>query len=327
MTSTRGRVVIGIGIAMLAAAVVSPLEGLAGDLLSAHMVQHIVLGLVAPLAIVLGMRRPVRLPTTLTVATAVTAHAAVFWLWHAPALYDASIRNDALHGFEHMTMIATGLFFWWAVIGVARWGRPAVATLWLFLAGLQAGALGALLTLAPHPLYDAHLVTATRHGLTALEDQQIAGSLMWSLGGLVYVVPAVVLFVRWLRPRPAAVVAAAMVGTSLLGGCLGESSGRTARGISVQYGDAENGRRAVQAYGCGSCHSIPGVKGADGRVGPPLGGFGSRAFIAGELANTPDNLVRWLMHPRDVEPGTAMPDLGVSEQDARDITAYLEGLQ
>ena len=326
MTSPRQKVLVGVGIAMLVAAVAPPLEGLAGDLLAAHMVQHIVLGLVAPLVIVLGLRRPVRIPTTLTVAAAVTAHAAVFWLWHAPTLYDASIRHVVLHGFEHMTMIATGLWFWWVVFGVARCGRPAVATLWLFLAGLQAGALGALLTLAPHALYDAHLATAGRHGLTPLEDQQLAGSLMWSLGGLVYVVPAVVLFVRWLRPRPVAVVAAAMVGTSLLGGCFSES-GRPARGISVQFGDAENGRRALAAYGCGSCHSIPGVKDADGRVGPPLAGFGSRAFIAGELANTPDNLVRWIVHPQQVEPATAMPDLGVSEQDAQDITAYLEGLQ
>lgn len=68
------------------------------------------------------------------------------------------------------------------------------------------------------------------------------------------------------------------------------------------------------------------MRDADGTVGPPLIAMGKRSFIAGELTNTPGNLVRWVMNPKDVEPGTAMPDLGVSRDDARNIAAYLERL-
>ena len=92
-------------------------------------------------------------------------------------------------------------------------------------------------------------------------------------------------------------------------------------------GDAEVGRRTIATYGCGSCHQIPGVDDADGLVGPPLDHMGSRTFIAGELANTPDNMARWVMDPQQVEPGTAMPDLGISEAEAHDIAAYLQTLE
>jgi cytochrome c len=94
----------------------------------------------------------------------------------------------------------------------------------------------------------------------------------------------------------------------------------------VTGGDASVGETRIRHYGCGTCHEIPGVKGASGLVGPPLTKFGRRQFIAGELANTPDNLVRWITDPKGVEPKTDMPDLNVSTADARDIAAYLEGL-
>jgi cytochrome c len=89
----------------------------------------------------------------------------------------------------------------------------------------------------------------------------------------------------------------------------------------VPGGNAENGREAILAYGCGSCHTISGI--SHTYVGPPLDEFVERHFIAGNLANTAENLVFWIQHPQTVEPGTAMPDLGVSAQDARDIAAYL----
>lgn len=90
----------------------------------------------------------------------------------------------------------------------------------------------------------------------------------------------------------------------------------------------DRGARVMRhAYGCGACHVIPGVTGATGMVGPPLNGWSRRAYIAGNVANTPDNLVRWLQHPQAIEPGTAMPDLGVSEADARDMAAYLFSLR
>jgi len=112
---------------------------------------------------------------------------------------------------------------------------------------------------------------------------------------------------------------------ALVAGCGG--AGRVDRGVSVQFGDSEAGREAIESYGCGSCHTIPGVPNADADVGPPLTRFGNRSFIAGELTNTPENLVRWIMDPKGVEPGTAMPDLDVTRDDAEDITAYLEHLR
>lgn len=88
-------------------------------------------------------------------------------------------------------------------------------------------------------------------------------------------------------------------------------------------GNSRAGRALLQAYGCGSCHVIPGVPNAHGLVGPPLYFWARRTYIAGELPNTPDNLVKWIVSPPSVEPGTAMPTLGVSDQQARDMAAYL----
>jgi mono/diheme cytochrome c family protein len=87
--------------------------------------------------------------------------------------------------------------------------------------------------------------------------------------------------------------------------------------------DVEAGRRATGQYLCATCHRIPGFVSAEHDVGPPLNGIARRAFIGGVLANTPDNMVRWLKDPRAVDPLSAMPALGLSDQDARDITAFL----
>jgi mono/diheme cytochrome c family protein len=91
--------------------------------------------------------------------------------------------------------------------------------------------------------------------------------------------------------------------------------------------DAERGHRALNQYACVTCHLIPGVVGANAPVGPPLAGIAARALIAGRLPNTPDNMVHWLREPQAVDPLTAMPPLGVSERDARDIAAYLATLR
>jgi cytochrome c len=88
-------------------------------------------------------------------------------------------------------------------------------------------------------------------------------------------------------------------------------------------GEPQRGPDAIQRFGCGGCHDIPGVAGARGTIGPPLTAFGQRAYVAGEVRNTPENLVHWIMHPHEVEAKTAMPEMGVSERDARDIAAYL----
>lgn len=89
----------------------------------------------------------------------------------------------------------------------------------------------------------------------------------------------------------------------------------------------DHGRELLGSYGCGSCHTIPGVTAARGKVGPPLVGLDDRAYIAGELTNDGDNLARWIHDPQGVEPGVAMPDLGVGMDSARDIAAYLYTLR
>jgi cytochrome c len=91
----------------------------------------------------------------------------------------------------------------------------------------------------------------------------------------------------------------------------------------VPGGDAERGRSLIRAYGCHSCHMIPGVPGADGLVGPPLLAWQNRVYIAGRVPNTPETLVAWIMSPRAFDELTVMPDMHVTEQDARDIAAYL----
>ena len=92
-------------------------------------------------------------------------------------------------------------------------------------------------------------------------------------------------------------------------------------------GDPANGRLLLRQYGCGSCHKIPGVANALGNVGPSLEAVGSRIYLAGMLPNTPPNMVLWIQAPQQVDPLTAMPDLQVPEQHARDMTAYLHSLR
>jgi cytochrome c2 len=96
--------------------------------------------------------------------------------------------------------------------------------------------------------------------------------------------------------------------------------------IVATGGNPEHGRELIQSYGCGACHMVPGIRGARGLVGPPLFYLGQRTMIAGQLPNSPGNLARWIQHPRTVEPKTAMPDLGLTEDQAYDIAAYLYSL-
>jgi len=95
----------------------------------------------------------------------------------------------------------------------------------------------------------------------------------------------------------------------------------------ITGGNVEMGKIAINRFGCGACHQIPGVAAAEGAVGPPLTKIGVRAHIAGVLANNPENLIRWIRHPQEVIPGNGMPDQGISEAEARDIAAYLYTLK
>ena len=108
-------------------------------------------------------------------------------------------------------------------------------------------------------------------------------------------------------------------------GCRNEE--QFAKAAEVTGGDPRKGHDAIRAYGCSSCHTIPGVDGADALVGPSLDHVASRGYLGGVLPNNPDNLVRWLLDPPAVDPRTAMPNVRLSEQDARDIAGYLYTLK
>ena len=102
-----------------------------------------------------------------------------------------------------------------------------------------------------------------------------------------------------------------------------EEADLKARAEAMTGGNADRGLQAIGRYGCGGCHTLMGVPGAHGTVGPPLDGVGARAIIGGRLENRPDNLMLWIQHPQKVSPGTAMPELGVTPADSRDMAAFL----
>ena len=104
-------------------------------------------------------------------------------------------------------------------------------------------------------------------------------------------------------------------------GCPGEQ--REAHAAALTGGEPVRGRALIRHYGCGSCHTIPGIAGATATVGPPLSGIASRGYIGGVLENSPGNMMMWIRDPKAVDPRTAMPRLGVTPEHARDIAAYL----
>jgi cytochrome c len=92
-------------------------------------------------------------------------------------------------------------------------------------------------------------------------------------------------------------------------------------------GDPDRGGRLIQFYGCGSCHEIPGIRGADGLVGPPLARIAERSYVGGVIKNRPENMIRWIQNPPGIDPLTAMPNLHVTPADAQDIAGYLYTLR
>jgi mono/diheme cytochrome c family protein len=101
------------------------------------------------------------------------------------------------------------------------------------------------------------------------------------------------------------------------------SSGSEESTTGMVLGDVSAGRRATQNFLCATCHHIPGLVGTDHHVGPPLDGIGSRQYIGGVILNTPENMVRWLQNPQQIDPLSAMPAMGLSDKEARDIAAFL----
>ena len=187
-----------VGTVILVGALSPPAERLATDLFAAHMVQHLSLMLVVPLLLAFATGRPSTLPARLGPGAAGSLFAAVMWVWHVPALYDAAVANVALHVLEHASFVGAGWFFWAVVLGRGR--HTHLARLGLtFGTTLQSGALGALIAFASSPLYTAHLATTSVHGLTPLEDQQLAGALMWIPPGTLFLVAMLTLLFGLLK--------------------------------------------------------------------------------------------------------------------------------
>jgi cytochrome c2 len=160
---------------------------------------------------------------------------------------------------------------------------------------------------------------------------------MWIPAGVVYLLVALALGAAWLRAseqqmcRQATrgLVQGAWLGLLValligLSSCKQEVE-RTA--AAMTGGEPGIGKQVIQQYGCGSCHTIPGIPGANALVGPSLEHIASRMYIAGVLTNTPEHMLRWLQDPPAVDPLTAMPNLGVTEADARDMAGYLYTLR
>lgn len=108
--------------------------------------------------------------------------------------------------------------------------------------------------------------------------------------------------------------------------CAPETPGRLGEEKEDVGPNVERGRELVAVYACAACHAIPGIRGAPGGIGPPLEEWSRRRFIAGRLPNEPKELIRWLRNPEEVDPGTAMPDLGISKEEAIDMAAFLFSL-
>ncbi|PCD68536.1 cytochrome C [Rhizobium phaseoli] len=128
--------------------------------------------------------------------------------------------------------------------------------------------------------------------------------------------------------RPAIVAAACMISlaaAAFLTDIYRQRSERQAAAIAMTKGDPARAPAIFRRYGCAGCHTIPGIEGADGKVGGDLSGLRERVYIAGVLNNSADNLVGWIVTPQAYSPKTAMPATGISEAEARDLAAYLYG--
>ncbi|MCU1376162.1 MAG: cytochrome c oxidase assembly protein [Actinomycetia bacterium] len=194
----RDRLVFAAGGLAAVLAVSPPVDALAHENLVWHMAQHLVLLVVAaPLLVLGGMRawraatRPVPLPL---VVTLVAAHVVVVAAWHLPPLFDATERSLPLHAAEHLSFLAAATGLWWAA-GLGTRPATPVASLAVFVASLPGIALGAAMTMATQPWYQQY---------PSLIDQQVAGALMWSVGGAATVLCGVLSLVRSLSVWEAA---------------------------------------------------------------------------------------------------------------------------
>lgn len=222
----RGQLVAwGLAVLSLVVAFAGPVEALAGEHLSVHMVQHVLLAVVAaplvamaaPLLPVLqGLPHRLRRPAarlhrrvqplrswTYTGGwpfAVVSLYAASTWLWHLPGPYQAAVHHDVVHAAEHATMLATGVLLWWTILQTARRSSFGYGTgiLLVFFTALQHAGLGGLLSLSPTVLYPV-VYAGGGSTFSALDDQQLAGMLMWAPSKFVHAVVVVLLALAWLR--------------------------------------------------------------------------------------------------------------------------------
>jgi len=221
--SYAGVAAFGAGMVLLAAALVSPLDGLSATLFSAHMAQHMLLVLAIPPLLLIGRvdlalasalpagwqrstrhwlhRRPARhvVAAALHPVTAWCLFAAVFWAWHAPALYESALRHDAIHAAEHLTLLVAGLAFWRVILraaGQRDFAYP-FAILFVFTTMLQMSVLAALLTFSGDAWYPAYSATAGEWGISLLTDQRTGALVMWMTSNAAFLGVVVVLFMRW----------------------------------------------------------------------------------------------------------------------------------
>jgi cytochrome c oxidase assembly factor CtaG len=213
------------GLLAVAVALLSPLDALAGQLASAHMIQHMLLVVVAAPLLALGAplatlvrgcpvvvrRRIVALRRRMapgatwlvpvTGAAAWLLHTGSVWFWHASVPYQAALEHDLVHAAEHASFLFTGVVFWTVVVRTARSRRAAagLGALLVFTMAMQSVLLALLLTFASTPWYDGYNQTTGTWGLDPLADQQLAGAIMWVPGGLVYVAAGIALVGHWIR--------------------------------------------------------------------------------------------------------------------------------
>jgi putative membrane protein len=179
------------------------------------MVQHLLLMLGAAPLVALGApltpilwsaplaaRRPIaaiaRVSFMRSVTLALALHSLALWAWHIPGLYELALQNRAMHIFEHASYLGTAMIFWWAILHAGR-AAYGLGVLSVFGLALQSTILGALLTFAPRAWYSMHEAGVSAWGMTPLEDQQIAGLIMWVPGGSIYLACALGLFAAWLK--------------------------------------------------------------------------------------------------------------------------------
>ena len=221
-----------LGLLALVLALISPIDALGGALFSGHMVQHLLLVLVAAPLLVLGaphralawslprrVRGPAgrwwsraRLPRALrraigNVAVVTALHALAMWAWHVPVLYEAALWHEGWHALEHASFLLTALLFWWMVVRSRR--GAGVAVLAIFFTAMQSGILGAFLSLSSSAWYLGHGATVGQWGLTLMEDQQLAGMIMWIPASVVYIGAALAVLWRWLGADQTGAVPAA----------------------------------------------------------------------------------------------------------------------